>query len=52
MELENDHLTPEDCFEFIDRGGGSGPGRPASPVLPGVPVRAGPDSARGGTGNG
>ena len=21
----NDHLTPEDFFEFIDQGGGSGP---------------------------
>ncbi len=25
MELENDHLTPEAFFEFIDQGGGSGP---------------------------
>ncbi len=25
MKLENDHLTPEDFFEFIDQGGGSGP---------------------------
>ena len=25
MEPENDHLTPEDFFEFIDQGGSSGP---------------------------
>ena len=24
--LESSHLSPEDFFEFIDQGGGSGPG--------------------------
>ena len=46
----SDHLTPEDFFEFIDRGGSSGGLAPL--VLPGVSVRAGLDSAGGSTGHG
>ena len=43
-----DHLSPGEFYEFIDQGGGSGPG-PASHELPGVSLRAGLSSAGGGT---